>query len=109
MADAIKGYEHHLNKSYRQPDDQERAALSDLKARLVVLQSSNADTETIQTEVYSVGKEHDFDPLRAWFGALYETLLGQSQGPRFGSFVEIYGVEETITLIDSALDGKLAK
>ena len=96
-------------KSYRQPTDQERAALSDLKSRLVALQGSNVDAETIQTEVYSVGKEHDFDPLRAWFGALYETLLGQTQGPRFGSFVEIYGVEETITLIDSALDGKLAK
>jgi len=41
--------------------------------------------------------------LREWFKALYEVLLGQSQGPRFGSFVAIFGIDETIELIDHAL------
>ncbi len=97
-------------KSYRLPTDQEQEALLDLKARLERLQAEEGDptTEEIQTQVYEVGKSHEFEPLRAWFGALYETLLGQSQGPRFGSFVEIYGLQETVALIDAALSGKLA-
>ena len=45
--------------------------------------------------VYEVGKAHGFEPLRAWFQALYEVLLGQTQGPRFGSFVALYGSAET--------------
>ena len=43
---------------------------------------------------------------RKWFQALYEILLGASQGPRFGGFIALYGIEETIALIDSALDGQ---
>jgi lysyl-tRNA synthetase class 1 len=50
-----------------------------------------------------VGKEHGFEPLRDWFTALYEVLLGQTQGPRFGSFVELYGIPETRALIATAL------
>ena len=60
--------------------------------------------EEIQAEVYAVGKEHGFEPLRDWFGALYEVLLGQTQGPRFGSFVELYGIQETRALIEQALE-----
>ena len=55
--------------------------------------------EEIQAVVYEVGKAHRFEPLRAWFQALYEVLLGQSQGPRFGSFVELYGIAETREMI----------
>ncbi len=100
-------------KQYRPPTEQEREALSDLKARLQGLltdgaDGAGADGEAIQTVVYEVGKAHEFEPLRAWFGALYETLLGQTHGPRFGSFVEIYGLEETIALIEGALAGKFA-
>ena len=64
--------------------------------------------ETIQNEVYAVGKEHGFDPLRAWFAALYEVLLGQTQGPRFGSFAAIYGLPQTIALIEAGAEGRLA-
>ena len=64
--------------------------------------------EEIQNEVYAVGKAHDFEPLRDWFQALYQVLLGQTQGPRFGSFVELYGVPETRALIAKALAGELA-
>lgn len=91
-------------KSYRSPTDQERAALQDLHDRLadIALEMSAEDMQTI---VYDVGKAHDFENLRDWFGALYETLLGQSQGPRFGSFIALYGVQETRALIADTLSG----
>ena len=66
----------------------------------------HADAETIQTEIYEVGKRNSFTELRAWFKALYEILLGQSQGPRMGSFVTLYGQDETIKLIRTVLDGE---
>jgi lysyl-tRNA synthetase class 1 len=93
-------------KSYREPSEKERAALLDLDARLGRL-PKKVLAEEIQAEVYAVGKEHGFEPLRDWFGALYEVLLGQTQGPRFGSFVELYGVAETRALIARALAGEL--
>jgi len=92
------------NKSYRPPTDQERAAMEDLVTRLEKL--DGADGETLQHEVYEVGKIHEFDNLRDWFRALYEILFGQSQGPRIGSFFALYGVGESIDLIQRALAGE---
>jgi lysyl-tRNA synthetase class 1 len=89
-------------KHRRTPDAREHAALSDLAARLETLGDS-ADAEALQTLVFEVGKAHGFEPLRDWFTALYEVLLGSSQGPRFGSFIALYGVTETRALIASAL------
>ena len=94
------------NKQYRAPSEKERAALLDLDARLGQLDKAVL-AEEIQGEVYAVGKEHGFEPLRDWFAALYEVLLGQTQGPRFGSFVELYGIGETRALIAKALKGAL--
>jgi lysyl-tRNA synthetase, class I len=95
------------SKQYRSPTEQERVALEDLDRRLVAL-PDGVLAEEIQNEVYAVGKEHGFEPLRAWFQALYEALLGQSQGPRFGSFVQLYGIDNTRALIAKALSGELA-
>jgi len=96
------------NKDYRAPTDQERAALTDLTARLkAVPEAEKADGEALQTLIFSVGKDHEFENLRNWFKAIYEVCLGQSQGPRFGSFVAIYGPEETAQLIEDALAGTL--
>ncbi|MDE0051682.1 MAG: lysine--tRNA ligase [Rhodospirillales bacterium] len=92
-------------KAYRAPRAEERSALDDLRAALAAL-PADADAETIQTEVYEVGKRHPFESLRDWFRALYEILLGQSQGPRMGSFIALYGLEETVALIDRALAGE---
>ena len=89
-------------KSYRAPDDRERAAMGELADRIEAL-DANPDAETIQTEVYAIGKAYEFEPLRDWFQALYQVLLGQTQGPRFGSFVELYGIPETRDLIEKAL------
>ncbi|HEX3367228.1 lysine--tRNA ligase [Phenylobacterium sp.] len=106
---AINYYEDFVkpSKMFRAPTDQERAAMLALAAKLKAL-PAGADAEAIQNEVFEVGKDAGFEPLRAWFSALYEVLLGQSQGPRFGSFVAIFGVERTVALIERALAGELA-
>jgi lysyl-tRNA synthetase, class I len=88
-------------KRYRQPDTMERTALEDLATTLAALPDNSA--ETIQNAVFEVGKRHPFSDLRSWFGCLYQVLLGQQEGPRFGGFVALYGIPETITLIHSAL------
>ena len=93
-------------KRYRAPDARERAALEALSARLAAL-PDDAGGERFQNETYAVGREHGFEPLRAWFRALYEVLLGQSAGPRFGGFVALYGRRETLALIARALAGAL--
>ena len=89
-------------KTFRAPDERERAAMLDLAGRLRAL-PTEADAETIQNEVFAVGKDAGFEPLRAWFQALYEVLLGQTQGPRFGSFAAIFGLDRTIKLIEEKL------
>ena len=67
---------------------------------------AGADAEAIQYEVYEVGKRHGFAALRDWFRALYELLLGQSAGPRMGSFIALYGLGETVALIQRVLAGE---
>jgi lysyl-tRNA synthetase class 1 len=86
----------------RPPTGMEAEALRDLDARLAALPDS-ADAETIQAEVYEVGKAHPFESLRDWFKALYETLLGTGQGPRMGSFIALYGIDNSRKLIAGAL------
>ncbi len=93
-------------RKHRAPTDQEREALEALKAALEVYDGPIED-EALQSVVYSIGRER-FDPMRGWFTALYEVLLGASQGPRFGGFIALYGVPETIALIEKALAGELA-
>ncbi|MCG6882743.1 MAG: lysine--tRNA ligase [Silicimonas sp.] len=93
-------------RAFRAPDERERAALEDLRTRLETW-DGGLDAEELQSMVFAVGKEHGFEPLRDWFKALYEILLGASQGPRFGGFIALYGVAETIALIDRGLAGDL--
>ncbi|MGJ8562941.1 MAG: lysine--tRNA ligase [Alphaproteobacteria bacterium] len=93
-------------KIYRAPTEQEREALADLSKRLrSVPEAEQTNGEALQTLIFTVGKDHEFENLRNWFKAIYEVCLGQSQGPRFGSFVAIYGPTETADLIDKALEG----
>ncbi len=88
----------------RKPTAAERPALAALDAALAQL-DDDAAAETLQTIVYEIGKDPQFgfDQLRDWFKALYETLLGSSQGPRMGSFIALYGVANTRRLIADAL------
>ena len=115
-------------KTYRAPSNQERAALVDLKAALAspeaalgqiakknammgkdeaLPEANMTDGDFLQSIVFAVGKNHGFENLRDWFKALYEVLLGASQGPRFGGFVALYGVDESIALIEQGLNGEL--
>jgi lysyl-tRNA synthetase class 1 len=88
-------------KQYRAATDTEKAAFLDLAARL---RAANAvDAESLQTLVYDVGMAHNYANLRDWFGALYEILLGQQTGPRMGSFIALFGVEQFLALMDERL------
>jgi len=95
-------------KVFRAPTDKERAALQELADELAQYEGSD-DAEALQNLVFEVGKKHQFEPLRDWFTAIYQVLLGADQGPRFGSFIALYGVAETRRLITDALAGKLVK
>jgi len=88
----------------RVPSENEAAALQALDA-LLAQAPADASAEQLQTEIYEIGKraEFGFGSLREWFQALYETLLGSSQGPRMGSFIALYGVENTRRLIRETL------
>jgi lysyl-tRNA synthetase, class I len=103
---AVKYYEDFVApmRQYRLPSDLERAALTDLRDRLLAWEGP-ADGEALQGEVFACGRER-FEPMRDWFKALYQVLLGADQGPRFGSFIALYGVKETAVLIDKALAGE---
>ncbi|MRG73180.1 lysine--tRNA ligase [Alphaproteobacteria bacterium HT1-32] len=93
------------SKKYRAATPAEIEALTDLAAALRKL-PDDATAEAIQSEVYEIGKRDAFDDLRAWFKCLYEILLGQEQGPRMGSFIALYGLSETLALIDRAVAGE---
>ena len=65
--------------------------------------NKNTSAEDIQTLLYDVGKKHQFENLKDFFKLVYQVLLGQEQGPRLGSFIKLYGLEETIKIIDQKL------
>jgi len=88
----------------RKPEANEAAALAALDEELAAT-SDDASAQDLQTIVYEIGKDphFEFEQLRDWFKALYETLLGSSQGPRMGSFIALYGIGNTRRLIAEAL------
>ncbi|WP_324827982.1 lysine--tRNA ligase [Qipengyuania zhejiangensis] len=88
----------------RAPTAQEAAALAALNDYLANA-PADISAEDLQTEVYEIGKreEYGFENLRDWFKALYQTLLGSDQGPRMGSFIALYGVENSRKLIAEAI------
>jgi lysyl-tRNA synthetase class 1 len=101
-------------KKFREPNEVERKALTDLRDALSNLPAS-ATAEEIQDVVYEVGRREPFLDQKKkakdgkpgvsldWFNMLYQVLLGQEKGPRFGSFVAVYGLQNTIDMIDGAL------
>jgi lysyl-tRNA synthetase class 1 len=103
-------------KKFREPTQAERAALMDLRDALSQL-APDATPEAIQDVVYEVGRREPFLDKSGkskskdgkpgvsldWFNMLYQVLLGQEKGPRFGSFVAVYGLKNTVDMIDGAL------
>jgi lysyl-tRNA synthetase class 1 len=94
-------------KTYRLPTETEGAHIAALLAALDAL-ADDAAAEDIQSAVYATGKAAGYENLREWFQCLYQVLLGQSEGPRMGSFFALYGREKTRLLLTDALAGKLA-
>ena len=116
---AIQYFRDFVVKNYRAPDDEERAALGAISDKLASL---DADTEAdaIQNALLDVARtipryqDHSKKSPEggpgvsvAFFQMLYQVLLGQERGPRFGTFVALYGIEETRALIGQALAGAL--
>ena len=101
-------------KQFREPTDVERVALSDLRDALSQL-PADSTAEAIQDVVYEIGRREPFLDQKKkakdgkpgvsldWFNMLYQVLLGQEKGPRFGSFVAVYGLANTVGMIDGAL------
>lgn len=97
------------SKVYRKATEAEVAALKDLRDGLAAVPvEQRTDATELQNIVYAVGKTHadTFPELRAWFQCQYQVLLGQDQGPRMGSFYALYGVDESIALLDKAIAGE---
>ena len=118
---AIRYFRDFAHKSYRAPDDVERAALEAVSAAFATL-PADADNEAIQNAALDVarGIERYQDHTRKgpqggpgvsgdFFQMLYQVLIGQERGPRFGSFAALYGVDNTRKLIADALAGKFLR
>lgn len=95
---ALKYYKEFIIKKFRAPTEQERTALLDLAMELHKFPAHTSAAD-IQYCVFEVGKKHGFTDLKLWFQALYQVLLGQDTGPRMGTFISIYGLQETQQLI----------
>ncbi|MDR0631731.1 MAG: lysine--tRNA ligase [Holosporaceae bacterium] len=89
-------------KKYPIPTDLERKSLGDLLDELNRLTGTSPGDE-IQKIVFEVGKKHYSQDLKSWFNALYRNLLGQEDGPRMGSFIALYGLDNTKKLMENAL------
>ncbi|MGE5503478.1 MAG: lysine--tRNA ligase, partial [Actinomycetota bacterium] len=92
-------------KKYRKATPEEAKAFADLADGLKKL-PHEAGADDIQNLVYEIGKREGFPELKAWFKACYEVLLGQEQGPRMGSFIKLYGLAESIALLEKAARGE---
>ena len=91
------------NKKFRKPSEKEKKALQDLVNRLKNCKEE-IDPESIQTIVYTVGKENGYqENLREWFKAIYEIIFGDQDGPRMGFFISFFGLRETIELINKRI------
>ena len=93
-------------KKYRLPDKKEREGIFELVQILKTL-DQNTSSDEIQSIIFAIGKKLEYENLRDWFKGLYETVLGQSEGPRMGSFIKLYGIQATQLLLEQVLEGDL--
>ena len=101
---AIKYYEECIlpKRNFRKPVDREFTALSEL-AEILRNWTDPETAEDFQRAVYTIGRKYEFNPMREWFMCIYEILFGASQGPRFGSFIGLFGAKQTAKLIEEKL------
>ena len=93
-------------KNYRHPTEIEKKGI---KILIKFLENAKDDisAEEIQNKIFSIGKELNYVNLKDWFLALYETALGQSNGPRMGGFIKLFGINSTISLLNEVLEDRL--
>ena len=95
-------------KKYRLPNEKEKKGITELINTLSTL-NNETSSDDIQAIVFAIGKKLEYENLREWFKGLYETVLGQSEGPRMGSFIKLYGIEPTKKLLENVILGNLVK
>lgn len=88
------------NKVYIKPSKEDKSLLENIKVELIQMEKDCAP-EDIQSIFYKIGTDSNYENLRDFFKMVYQTLLGQEQGPRLGSFVKLYGINKTIELIET--------
>ena len=91
------------NKKYLNIDSVNKVVFEEMRDVLKSKINDNSSAEEIQTLLYEVGKNHDFENLKDFFKLVYQVLLGQEQGPRLGSFIKLYGINETIKIIEQRI------
>ncbi|MDR2598224.1 MAG: lysine--tRNA ligase [Holosporales bacterium] len=84
------------------PDDLQRRAITELRDELEEL-DHHASADDFQTKVFEVGKRFFEDDIRSWFKTLYGFLFGSESGPKMGSFIHLYGVGNTVNLMNKEL------
>jgi lysyl-tRNA synthetase class 1 len=92
------------NKKFKTPDETDMVALKELREKIGEMQEG-ASGQDVQQAVYEVGKAH-YENLKDWFKALYQIILGQDMGPRMGSVFALFGIKESVELIDKVIAGK---
>ena len=90
-------------KKYRKPDNKEREGFLKIIEILNDL-SEDCEAEEIQTKIYEIGMQMEFDNLKDWFSAFYQVILGQDQGPRLGSFIKFFGIDRTKALLEEKIN-----
>jgi lysyl-tRNA synthetase class 1 len=93
------------HKTYRRATEAEKQRITELRDNLAAL-GDDASAEEVQSAVFAAGRDH-YEQLRDWFSCLYQTMLGQDQGPRMGSFFRLYGLKPSIALCDDVLTDRL--
>ena len=87
-----------VNKSYLSPTDAHHKILKDIY-NMLEQTAGNETAEEIQNKIYEIGMNAGYENLRDYFKDLYQILLGQTEGPRLGSFIQLFGKERTKELI----------
>jgi len=94
------------HKKYREATEAEKSALRELVNELKKFPTEQShDGAALQNIVFAVGKNHGYEKnMRDWFSALYQVLLGQDQGPRMGSFIALFGIDNFVKMVEEKIN-----
>ena len=100
----LKFYKDHIlpGKIYRDPTETERSLFEELRRFLRTEEAAEMGEKELQALVFDIARGRDVDP-KDFFSAIYQVLLGQARGPRFGSFAKLVGLDRVVALIDERI------